>query len=114
MSIQQNFDKCIDTMRAASDNVLVSKNDPKGATMSEYTPMWERESRYEGINMDEAEGIVEEFAAKLAEAAEILEGLNDSYLDAYILSRLRDPLGEPNMFGTMPEIVRAHVLSTDD
>jgi len=98
-----------------SFNVFVSANDPKGTTMTEsnHQPMWERESRYEGINMDEAEGIVEEFASKLAEAAEILEGLNDSYLDAYILSRLRDT-GEPNMFGSMPEIVRAHVMSVDD
>lgn len=99
-------------MSAASDNLFVSKSDPKGETMTEYTPMWERESRYEGLSMDEAEGIVEEFAAKLADAIGVLEGLNDSYLDAYVLSRLRDT-GEPNMFGSMPEMVRAHVLSDE-
>ncbi len=77
------------------------------------TQLWERPSRYEGIYLDEAEGIVEEFAQKLAEAAEVLEGLNDSYLDAYVLSRLRDS-GEPNAFGSIPEMVRHHVMSVDE
>ncbi len=40
MIIQQNFDKCIDTMRAASFNVFVSKNDPKGATMTVNLTTW--------------------------------------------------------------------------
>ncbi len=72
-------------------------------------PLWEQESRYEGIYMDEAEGIVQEFEQKMAEAVELLEGLNDSYLEAYIIARIQSS-GEGNIWGSLPEQVRAHVL----
>ncbi len=72
-----------------------------------------RESRYEGVSMDEAEDIVEEFEQKMAEAAELIEGLNDSYLDACILSRVQ-PNYEGDMRGSLSDQVRARVLELEE
>lgn len=69
------------------------------------------ESIYEGIDTDKAEAMVEEFEAKLGEAVELLEGLNDPYLEAYVLNRLRST-GYGDMHGSIPDMVREHILGS--
>ena len=73
------------------------------------TERTERDSRYEGISLEEAEDIVEQFEQKMAEAAELLDSFGDSYLEACIIRRIQ-PNYEGDTYGSLPDQVRAQVL----